>query len=208
MTAAALAAAFFIGLGAGGDGGALAESEGQIDELSAEKVALTTDLEELEASRDDLDQQLVAALADLDDAPDVSDLEAQVAELEEQLSAAEARARSAEQLDERSDELDARAAALDEREATLERAASSSSASSGAASSAGATSSSGCTSGQVDINSAGSSELQRIHQIGPARADQFPGLRPFSSVDDLIRVSGIGPSHLAAIKGQGLACVS
>ena len=32
-------------------------------------------------------------------------------------------------------------------------------------------------------------------------------IRPFTSVDDLIRINGIGPFRLADIKAQGLACV-
>jgi competence protein ComEC len=32
-------------------------------------------------------------------------------------------------------------------------------------------------------------------------------LRPFSSVDDMVRISGIGSARLRDIKGQGLACV-
>jgi DNA uptake protein ComE-like DNA-binding protein len=47
-----------------------------------------------------------------------------------------------------------------------------------------------------------------IVHIGPARAAQIVSLRPFSSVDDLIRVKGIGPQRLAGIKAQGIACVN
>ena len=47
-----------------------------------------------------------------------------------------------------------------------------------------------------------------IVHIGPARAAQIVSLRPFSSVDDLIRVKGIGPQRLADIKAQGIACVN
>ncbi len=32
-------------------------------------------------------------------------------------------------------------------------------------------------------------------------------LRPFSSLDDLERIQGIGPKRLADIKDQGVACV-
>jgi beta-lactamase superfamily II metal-dependent hydrolase len=65
----------------------------------------------------------------------------------------------------------------------------------------------GCGPGQVNINTASSSELQRIIHIGPARAEQMPALRPFRSVDDLVRISGIAAARLADIKAQGLACV-
>jgi len=59
----------------------------------------------------------------------------------------------------------------------------------------------------VDINSASEEELQRITQIGPARAKSLVALRPFRSVEDLTRISGIGDARLAQIKAQGLACV-
>lgn len=62
----------------------------------------------------------------------------------------------------------------------------------------------------VDINRAGLVELQETIHIGPERAQQIIDLRrvqPFRSVDDLIRVDGIGPARLADIKAQGKACV-
>lgn len=59
----------------------------------------------------------------------------------------------------------------------------------------------------VNINTASPDELQRIIHIGPERAEQILNLRPFRSVDDMIRISGIGAARLADIKAQGLACV-
>ncbi|MDP3992576.1 MAG: helix-hairpin-helix domain-containing protein [Nanoarchaeota archaeon] len=64
-----------------------------------------------------------------------------------------------------------------------------------------------CKDGQVDINSASAEELDKIAQIGPARAEQMITLRPFSSVDDMIRIDGIGENNINLIKSQGLACV-
>lgn len=61
--------------------------------------------------------------------------------------------------------------------------------------------------GCVDLNTASLEELQRIVHIGPERALEIVRLRPLSSVDDLVNVSGIGPARLADIKKQGLACV-
>ena len=61
--------------------------------------------------------------------------------------------------------------------------------------------------GCVDINTAGVDDLDRIVNIGPSRADQMLELRPFSSVEDMIRISGIGEASLADIIEQGLACV-
>ena len=62
----------------------------------------------------------------------------------------------------------------------------------------------------VNINTAGSIDLQRIIHIGPERAGQIislRGVRPFSSVSELTRVSGIATARLRDIVAQGLACV-
>ena len=66
---------------------------------------------------------------------------------------------------------------------------------------------SGCQAGQVDINSAGFDQLLLIIHIGPERANQILSMRPFSSVDAMERISGIGPARLADIKAEGVACV-
>jgi competence protein ComEC len=66
---------------------------------------------------------------------------------------------------------------------------------------------SGCQPGQVDINSAGFEALQLIIHIGPVRAQEMLEIRPFSSVDAMDRINGIGPARLADIKAQGVACV-
>ena len=62
----------------------------------------------------------------------------------------------------------------------------------------------------VDINTANAEALQQITHIGPQYAAQIIELReqkPFRSVDELTRVSGIGEGRLREIKAQGLACV-
>jgi competence protein ComEC len=59
----------------------------------------------------------------------------------------------------------------------------------------------------IDINTASIERLEEIMHIGPARAQELINLRPFSSVDDLGRIKGIGPARIADIKSQGLACV-
>ncbi|CAN5868268.1 hypothetical protein BH23GEM9_BH23GEM9_29560 [soil metagenome] len=64
--------------------------------------------------------------------------------------------------------------------------------------------------GCVDLNTASVHQLERIVQIGPARAAQIIQLRmskPFVSLDDLSRVSGLSTINLVAIRQQGLACV-
>ncbi len=66
----------------------------------------------------------------------------------------------------------------------------------------------GCREGQVDINSAPVEELDKIKYIGTVRAQEMLTLRPFSSVDDMHRIKGIGPKRLAEIKEQGIACVA
>ena len=64
-----------------------------------------------------------------------------------------------------------------------------------------------CESGQIDVNTASSSELDKIIGVGNATALKIIATRPFSSVDDLIRVSGIGNVTLSKMKAQGLVCV-
>jgi len=59
----------------------------------------------------------------------------------------------------------------------------------------------------ININTASQSELQKIIHIGPAYAEQIVDLRPFTSIDDLTRVNGIGDGRLKDIKDQGLAYV-
>jgi len=64
-----------------------------------------------------------------------------------------------------------------------------------------------CTEGQVNINLASLEDLDSIYGIGPAKAQAIINARPFSSLDDLIRVSGIGEIVLQDILAQGLACL-
>ena len=59
----------------------------------------------------------------------------------------------------------------------------------------------------VDLNAASRDDLQRIVHIGPGRADQIIALRPLTSVEDLLAVSGIGEARLQDILEEGLACV-
>ncbi|MCP1662109.1 MAG: type IV pilin [Methanocalculus sp. MSAO_Arc1] len=61
--------------------------------------------------------------------------------------------------------------------------------------------------GMVNINTASEKELQLIKNVGPVIAGRIIGDRPFASVDDLIRVTGIGETTLQQIKAQGIAYV-
>ena len=62
----------------------------------------------------------------------------------------------------------------------------------------------GASSGLVNINTASAAELQTLSGIGPSMAQSIIDERTkngaFASVDDLMRVSGIGEKNLAKIK--------
>ena len=60
---------------------------------------------------------------------------------------------------------------------------------------------------KVEINTASLQQLDEITGIGPVLAQRIIDARPFSSVDDLIKVKGIGEKTLQKIKDQGLAYI-
>lgn len=60
----------------------------------------------------------------------------------------------------------------------------------------------------VNINTASLEQLDKIVSVGPAVAQKIIDARPFASVDDLLKVKGIGPKTLQKIKAQGTACVN
>lgn len=60
--------------------------------------------------------------------------------------------------------------------------------------------------GCVDLNTASLDELQRLRHIGEERARHIVELRPFSSVNDLVRVRGIGLERVGDIVAEGLVC--
>lgn len=60
----------------------------------------------------------------------------------------------------------------------------------------------------VDLNTADLEELQRIIHIGPARALAVIEWRPFTRVEELGRINGIGKTRLVDVLEQGKACVS
>ena len=59
----------------------------------------------------------------------------------------------------------------------------------------------------IDINTAPLEELEKIIGIGPMLTQRIIEARPFDSLDDLIKVKGIGKITLQKIKDQGLAWV-
>lgn len=65
-----------------------------------------------------------------------------------------------------------------------------------------------CSQGQIDINTAPLSELEKIYGIGPVKAQAIIDSRTYSSLDDLVKAYGIGEKTLEKIKSEGLACVS
>ena len=62
----------------------------------------------------------------------------------------------------------------------------------------------GASPGKVDLNTATAAELDALPGVGPATAAKIISDRtangPFRSVDDLMRVSGIGPAKFDALK--------
>ena len=60
---------------------------------------------------------------------------------------------------------------------------------------------------KIDINTAPAEDLIKIVHIGEGRAQELISLRPFYSLDELTRISGISPKRLEDIKRQGLAWV-
>lgn len=64
-----------------------------------------------------------------------------------------------------------------------------------------------CNPGQININSASLSELDKLDGIGEVKAQAIIEGRPYSSLEDLLNVKGIGNITLQKIKVQNLACV-
>ena len=67
--------------------------------------------------------------------------------------------------------------------------------------------SSNCQPGQVDINTASDEQLMTIIHIGATRVVELKSRRPYSSIEGLDNISGIGEVRMAEIRAQGVACV-
>jgi competence ComEA-like helix-hairpin-helix protein len=52
----------------------------------------------------------------------------------------------------------------------------------------------------LDLNTAGKKELQSIKGIGPVLAERIIAGRPYRTVDDLLKVKGVGPKKLENIR--------
>ncbi|MSU60517.1 MAG: hypothetical protein EXS52_01190 [Candidatus Staskawiczbacteria bacterium] len=61
---------------------------------------------------------------------------------------------------------------------------------------------------KIDINTASPQQLDELVGVGPALAQRITDGRPYSSLDGLLNVKGIGEKTLQDIKRQGIAYVS
>lgn len=176
----------------------VAELTSERDELE-EALALSPsddELERLSERIDELENELLQARSEAEETlSELADREKEIAQREEALNELES------DLREHEDALNELESDLSAREQELADTAA------GASPETFSEPEGGCQPGQVDINTASIQELQRIYEIGPARAEQIVDLRPFGSVDELTRVSGIAEGRLGGIKAQGVACV-
>jgi competence protein ComEA len=57
-----------------------------------------------------------------------------------------------------------------------------------------------CSKGPIDLNKASKEDLVSLPGIGPVLAERIIAARPFHSVDDLSKVSGIGPKKFEDLR--------
>lgn len=55
-------------------------------------------------------------------------------------------------------------------------------------------------SGPLDVNRATAAELERIPGVGPAMAKDIIKGRPYQTMDDLLKIKGIGPKTLEKMR--------
>jgi competence protein ComEA len=59
----------------------------------------------------------------------------------------------------------------------------------------------GSVTGLINLNTASAAELDRLPRIGPAMAERIIAGRPYTRIEDILRVRGIGPATFQQIKG-------
>jgi competence protein ComEA len=59
----------------------------------------------------------------------------------------------------------------------------------------------GSVAGLINLNTASAAELDRLPRIGPAMAERIIAGRPYTRIEDILRVRGIGPATFQQIKG-------
>ncbi|WP_417421283.1 helix-hairpin-helix domain-containing protein [Halomonas sp.] len=58
----------------------------------------------------------------------------------------------------------------------------------------------------INLNHATTEQLDELPNVGPVRAEQIIDMRPWESLQELSRVSGLGAASVRAIKESGLVC--
>ncbi|MDW5376408.1 helix-hairpin-helix domain-containing protein [Halomonas sp. HP20-15] len=58
----------------------------------------------------------------------------------------------------------------------------------------------------IDSNTTPASELDRLPNVGPARAQEIIDGRSWQSVEELTRIRGIGKGRMTNIRSSGLLC--
>ncbi|MFB4212584.1 helix-hairpin-helix domain-containing protein [Shouchella sp. JSM 1781072] len=176
----------------------LDEAQVLIEELEATIIEKDEEIDELSLHIEETEEQLDSVEEDLRDQieeeykDEISSLNEQITEKSDSLSNNEATiSKLEEEVSTLKDELDT---------------AKSETVSASTSESSSEESNHSCPAGSIHINTASEAEVQGIYQIGPDRASQIMQLRPFSSYNDMKRISGIGDKHAQAIEAEGKVC--